>query len=81
MMTDKVPFDGVQRDGAIMLKVILGQVPSVHEDTQLAQVIALCSLMEDCWKYKPESRADIGQCCNEVQWMVSSSFILYWTTP
>ncbi|KAG9021354.1 hypothetical protein FS837_007327 [Tulasnella sp. UAMH 9824] len=56
MMTDKVPFEDLKRDCAIMLKVIEGKVPMIHEDEEAAQVIRLCSLMTDCWKYKPEDR-------------------------
>ncbi|KAG9022591.1 hypothetical protein FS837_006282, partial [Tulasnella sp. UAMH 9824] len=56
MMTDRVPFEDLIRDSAVMLKVIQGKVPMIHEDGEVAQIISLCSLMTDCWKYKPEDR-------------------------
>ncbi|KAG8910290.1 hypothetical protein FRC00_008480, partial [Tulasnella sp. 408] len=71
MMTDRIPFEDLKRDCAVILKVIQGEVPLVREDTEVAQVIRLCSLMTDCWKYKPEDRPNVNQCCNEVQWMPS----------
>ncbi|KAG9042364.1 hypothetical protein FS837_010959 [Tulasnella sp. UAMH 9824] len=71
MMTNRVPFEDLRRDCAVMLKVIQGEVPLVREDTEVVQVMRLCSLMTDCWRYKPEDRLSVSQCCNEVQWMVS----------
>ncbi|KAG9040733.1 hypothetical protein FS837_000241 [Tulasnella sp. UAMH 9824] len=71
MMTNRIPFEELKRDTAVTLKVMLGQVPLVREDTEVAQVIRLCSLMTDCWKYKPEDRPHVDQCCSEVRWMPS----------
>ncbi|KAG9022451.1 hypothetical protein FS837_006354, partial [Tulasnella sp. UAMH 9824] len=56
MMTDRVPFEDLIRDCAVMLKVIQGRVPMIKENGEVAQVMSLCSLMTDCWKYKPEDR-------------------------
>ncbi|KAG8960111.1 hypothetical protein FRC00_000862, partial [Tulasnella sp. 408] len=69
IMTNRIPFEDLKRDCAVMLKVIQGKVPLVREDTEVAQVVRLCSLMTDCWKYKPEDRPHVNQCFNEVQWM------------
>ncbi|KAG9020681.1 hypothetical protein FS837_007967, partial [Tulasnella sp. UAMH 9824] len=71
MMTNRIPFENLKRDAAVMLKVIQGEVPLVREDTEVAQVISLCSLMTDCWKYSPKDRPDVNKCCNEVRWMPS----------
>ncbi|KAG9042257.1 hypothetical protein FS837_011095, partial [Tulasnella sp. UAMH 9824] len=71
MMTNKIPFEDLKRDGAVILKVIQGEVPLVRENTDAAQLISLCSLMTDCWKYDPEDRPDVNKCCNEVRWMPS----------
>ncbi|KIO23594.1 hypothetical protein M407DRAFT_77889 [Tulasnella calospora MUT 4182] len=76
MMTDKVPFGELKRDCAIILKVVQGTVPSIHEEAQLAQVIRLCSLMRDCWKFKPENRPDATHCCREIKWIVSLAFFI-----
>lgn len=61
-----------------MLKVIRREVPLVHEGAELA---ALCSLMTDCWKYRPEERPHVNQCCKDVQWMVSLAFNLLCAIP
>ncbi|KIO26359.1 hypothetical protein M407DRAFT_24325 [Tulasnella calospora MUT 4182] len=71
MMTDRIPFDDIQRDPAIVLNVIEAKLPPIHEDAQLAQVFALCSMMRDCWKFEPENRPQVSQCCKEVEWMPS----------
>ncbi|KIO26352.1 hypothetical protein M407DRAFT_24317 [Tulasnella calospora MUT 4182] len=69
MMTDRVPFDDIKRDCAVMLKVVQGTVPAVHEDEQLTQITALCSLMTDCWKFEPKNRPIVDQCCNAMKWI------------
>lgn len=76
MMTDRVPFDDVQRDPVIVWNVLRGKLPLIHEDAQLAQVMALCSLMTDCWKFEPGNRPHIDQCYNKVKLMVSFARIL-----
>ncbi|KIO18521.1 hypothetical protein M407DRAFT_31819, partial [Tulasnella calospora MUT 4182] len=71
VMTNKVPFPELNSEGAIVLKVVEGQVPVAREDTQLSQIVRLCSLMTDCWAFKPRNRPNISQCKAEVKWMPS----------
>lgn len=74
-MTNRVPFEDLKADVAIMLKVVQGTVPVIQEDAQLSPVKRLCSLMMDCWKFKPEDRPSAAQCCKEVDWMVRAIHI------
>ncbi|KIO21978.1 hypothetical protein M407DRAFT_79667, partial [Tulasnella calospora MUT 4182] len=71
VMTDKVPFPELNSAGVITLTVIQGAVPSPREDGQLGQIVALCSLMTDCWTFDPKARPSIDRCCNKLKWMVS----------
>ncbi|KIO26362.1 hypothetical protein M407DRAFT_24328 [Tulasnella calospora MUT 4182] len=71
MMTDRVPFEDVNFDPVIVGRVVQGQVPLIHEDAQLAQIIRLCSLMKDCWNIEPDKRPHVFQCCKEVERMPS----------
>ncbi|KIO21347.1 hypothetical protein M407DRAFT_80511 [Tulasnella calospora MUT 4182] len=71
IMTNQVPFPELNSEGLIVLTVIQGKVPSTQEDAQLSQITGLCSLMTDCWKFDPNDRPSVGQCRNEVAWMVS----------
>ncbi|KIO23961.1 hypothetical protein M407DRAFT_26578 [Tulasnella calospora MUT 4182] len=71
VMTDKVPFPEFNAAGVITLTVIQGAVPSPREDRQLGQVVALCSMMTDCWAFDPNARPRIDRCCTELQWMPS----------
>ncbi|KIO23963.1 hypothetical protein M407DRAFT_26580 [Tulasnella calospora MUT 4182] len=71
MMTDKVPFPELNATGVITLTVTQGAVPSPREDGQLGQIVALCSMMTDCWAFDPKARPSIARCCNELQWMPS----------
>ncbi|KIO18517.1 hypothetical protein M407DRAFT_47135, partial [Tulasnella calospora MUT 4182] len=59
VMTNKVPFPELNSEGAIVLKVVEGQVPIAREDTQLSQIVRLCSLMTDCWAFDPQDRPNI----------------------
>ncbi|KIO18888.1 hypothetical protein M407DRAFT_83461, partial [Tulasnella calospora MUT 4182] len=77
IMTNKVPFPELNAEGSIILKVIQGEVPATHEDTQLSQIIRLCSLMTDCWVFDPQNRPKIARCYNEVFWMVNNPLVEY----
>ncbi|KIO18886.1 hypothetical protein M407DRAFT_83472, partial [Tulasnella calospora MUT 4182] len=74
IMTNKLPFPELNSEGTIVLKVVEGQVPVAREDTQLSQIVSLCSLMTDCWAFVPQNRLNISQCQIEVKWMASSTF-------
>ncbi|KIO18213.1 hypothetical protein M407DRAFT_32102 [Tulasnella calospora MUT 4182] len=71
VMTNKVPFPELNSEGVITLTVIQGEVPSPREDTQMAQVVALCSLMTDCWAFDPKARPNVVQCFDQLKWMHS----------
>ncbi|KAG9035991.1 hypothetical protein FS837_001771 [Tulasnella sp. UAMH 9824] len=77
VVTNRVPFPELNSEGAIVLKVVEGQVPAVREDTQLSQVIRLCSLMTDCWAFDPQNRPNIVRCHTEVRWIVSFTMIKF----
>ncbi|KIO18021.1 hypothetical protein M407DRAFT_32316 [Tulasnella calospora MUT 4182] len=71
VMTNKVPFPELNSEGAIVLKVVEGQVPAAREDTQLSQIVRLSSLMTDCWAFDPQNRPNISRCQAELKWMRS----------
>ncbi|KAG9001661.1 hypothetical protein FRB90_011573 [Tulasnella sp. 427] len=71
-MTNQIPFQDVSAAGLLTLKVMRGEVPATREDDQLSQIIALCSLMKDCWAFNPAARPDIARCCSEIQWIHSA---------
>ncbi|KIO18019.1 hypothetical protein M407DRAFT_32314 [Tulasnella calospora MUT 4182] len=71
VITNKVPFPELNAEGAIVLKVVEGQVPVAREDRQLSQIVRLCSLMTDCWAFDPRNRPNISQCKTEVNRMPS----------
>lgn len=72
IMTDKLPFPDVYSEGPLTLRVLQGKVPLAHEETQLAQVVRLCSLMSDCWKFDPNRRPKAAQCHREMAWLPST---------
>ncbi|KAG8984224.1 hypothetical protein FRB90_005474, partial [Tulasnella sp. 427] len=66
MMTDEVPFEEFNTEHAIMWRVVQGTVPSIHDNSQVGQVVRLCNLMSRCWSLEPENRPNVFQCWNEV---------------
>ncbi|KIO23996.1 hypothetical protein M407DRAFT_26606 [Tulasnella calospora MUT 4182] len=73
LMTDKLPFPELSSPGGIIMTVVQQRVPKPREESQLGQIVALCSLMTDCWAFDPKSRPSITQCCNRLKWMPSTS--------
>lgn len=69
-MTNKLPFPELVSAGAITVMVVQGNVPRTREDTQLSQLIGLCSIMTDSWSFNPRNRPSIEKCLNDVKWMV-----------
>lgn len=69
-MTNKLPFQELNSETAITLRVIQGQVPSAREEAQLSQIARLCTLMTNCWVMNPEERPNVVQCCAEVTLVV-----------
>ncbi|KIO16731.1 hypothetical protein M407DRAFT_48000, partial [Tulasnella calospora MUT 4182] len=61
IMTNQVPFPELTSAGAITLRVIQGNVPSIRQDAQLSQITGLCSLMTDCWKFDPKDRPGVAE--------------------
>ncbi|KAG8952164.1 hypothetical protein FRC04_005164 [Tulasnella sp. 424] len=55
--------------GAITLKVVQGEFPSVKDDAELSQVVRLGSLMMDCWTFDPKTRPTATQCFRRLFFM------------
>lgn len=72
MMTGKLPFDELDRDGLIISRVVKGKLPETREETQLSHVLELCGLMSDCWTPKPVKRVDASTFRRKVRFMVSA---------
>ncbi|KAG9020656.1 hypothetical protein FS837_007990, partial [Tulasnella sp. UAMH 9824] len=72
VMTNQLPFPELYSPDIIATMVIEGNVPSAREDAQLSQIVALCSLMKDCWAFNPKDRPTISKCYKEIKWMPST---------
>ncbi|KAG8993864.1 hypothetical protein FRB90_000580 [Tulasnella sp. 427] len=66
VMTGKMPFEGIDNECTVTLRVVQGKVPGIKDDDQLGQVIALCNLMTECWKFEPAARPTAAQCSSNV---------------
>lgn len=71
VVTDNYPFPETKNSNLITIKVIMGQLPSVHTNDQLSQVHLLCDVMVRCWKAEPRARPSVGECRKFLQWIVS----------
>ncbi|KIO31373.1 hypothetical protein M407DRAFT_219731 [Tulasnella calospora MUT 4182] len=74
IMTDQLPFPELNSPDVIATMVVEGNVPSAREDAQLSQIVALSSLMKDCWAFNPKDRPTTSKCYREVTWMVSRPY-------
>ncbi|KIO19864.1 hypothetical protein M407DRAFT_30478 [Tulasnella calospora MUT 4182] len=72
IMTDQLPFPELNSPDVIATMVVEGNVPSAREDAQLSQIVALSSLMKDCWAFNPMDRPNTSKCYREVKWMPST---------
>lgn len=69
IMTDTYPFADVKQDGAVVLRVAAGDLPSVDSNTYVSQIRALCSLMLECWKMDSSERPPANKCMLGTTWM------------
>ncbi|KIO30606.1 hypothetical protein M407DRAFT_20328, partial [Tulasnella calospora MUT 4182] len=56
IMTGKLPFDDLNRESHIVLRVTKGNLPPVASHKEISQVRALCVMMTRCWEMEPASR-------------------------
>lgn len=70
-MTGKLPFSEINSEARLALEIVKEIDRLIPENAELGHVIALCSLMADCWKFDPSHRPDIKQCYDRVKWMVN----------
>ncbi|KAG9048659.1 hypothetical protein FS837_012287 [Tulasnella sp. UAMH 9824] len=69
LITDNYPFPETESQSIITIKVIKGQLPSIHKDEQLSQVHQLCDVMVRCWKAEPKERPSAADCRKALQWI------------
>ncbi|KIO26028.1 hypothetical protein M407DRAFT_49644, partial [Tulasnella calospora MUT 4182] len=61
VMTSNFPFEG-NNDVSVVVQIIHGNVPSVHGDGRLDQVMAFANLIIDCWSLHPSKRPTAQSC-------------------
>ncbi|KAG9048619.1 hypothetical protein FS837_012394 [Tulasnella sp. UAMH 9824] len=67
-ITGNFPF-AEENDITVILRVAKGDIPAIHNNSQLGQIKALCSLMMDCWKLKPAGRPKAQKCEQVISFM------------
>lgn len=72
-MTSNFPFEGEESDVSVIVQIIQGKLPPVHDDGRLDQVTALANLMVDCWSLELCKRPTANSCERQVHWMVRES--------
>lgn len=55
-MTGKLPFDDINLEAAITLRVVQGDLPAISSSGEISQVRTLCTMMKRCWEMKPDAR-------------------------
>lgn len=69
IMTNKVPFDDTNSPGAITLKVVQGEFPSIRDDADVSQIIKLGTLMMECWSFDPRARPTVAECIPKLRFI------------
>ncbi|KIO17037.1 hypothetical protein M407DRAFT_27306 [Tulasnella calospora MUT 4182] len=62
VMTNYIPFEEVNKDSAIIGRVIRGKLPSASDHVRMELVQALYSLMTECWSIDPSKRPSAKDC-------------------
>ncbi|KAG8959866.1 hypothetical protein FRC05_007225 [Tulasnella sp. 425] len=69
VMTNSIPFQDVDVDNAVVIRVLTGNLPSVTNDARMALIKALCSLALECWSSDPQKRPSAEDCRKSIDWM------------
>ncbi|KIO19740.1 hypothetical protein M407DRAFT_30630 [Tulasnella calospora MUT 4182] len=67
VMTESLPFEEVNSDFDVVVRVVEGKLPSLRDDANLALIHELCSLMEMCWKVQPTERPTAESCQSAIE--------------
>ncbi|KIO20728.1 hypothetical protein M407DRAFT_45985, partial [Tulasnella calospora MUT 4182] len=61
VLTGDIPFEG-ENDVSTVCLILKGELPEVHGDVHLNQVVALANLMNKCWSLNPSERPTASDC-------------------
>ncbi|KAG9029198.1 hypothetical protein FS837_003606, partial [Tulasnella sp. UAMH 9824] len=68
-VTDTFPFEEVDSEVGITMRVLEGQLPMIHDHVQLSQIHRLCGIMLKCWKLNPMERISATECKKAIKWI------------
>lgn len=66
-MTNAIPFQDVSTDVKVVERVIQGDLPSLTDDVRVSSIMALCSLMAQCWNILPRERPTAEECQSSIE--------------
>ncbi|KAG9041776.1 hypothetical protein FS837_011761 [Tulasnella sp. UAMH 9824] len=72
VITDNYPFPDARAPGRIVLDIVRGNLPMIHQHTLLAQIVPLCSLITDCWRLNPIQRPAAADVLKALKWIPST---------
>ncbi|KIO19420.1 hypothetical protein M407DRAFT_30959 [Tulasnella calospora MUT 4182] len=69
-ITDSYPFEDLDLEVLVPMKVIEGQLPMIYDHDQFSQIHELCSIMQKCcWRPDPRERLSITECRKTIGWV------------
>lgn len=80
VLTGILPFE-TETDVSAVLRIIEGHLPTIHGDARIDHVVALASVMSDCWNLDPEKRPKAKVCKDEISHMVRITATSCWVFP
>ncbi|KIO23797.1 hypothetical protein M407DRAFT_26789 [Tulasnella calospora MUT 4182] len=58
IITGRIPFEELSKEGAIIMQTVKGKLPAIREDIHLSHILMLCGIMSECWFLEPVRRLD-----------------------
>ncbi|KAG8994091.1 hypothetical protein FRB90_000533 [Tulasnella sp. 427] len=65
----RVPFHDVPAEGAVIWRVLQGDLPCLTDDARMTFLQALSTLMMQCWSLDPDRRPKAEDCMLALSWM------------
>ncbi|KAG8994863.1 hypothetical protein FRB90_000332 [Tulasnella sp. 427] len=65
----RVPFHDVPAEGAVIWRVLQGDLPCLTDDARMTFLQALSTLMMQCWSLDPDRRPKADDCMLALSWM------------
>lgn len=68
-ITDRYPYEELDSEAQVIMKIIDGQVPMIHDHHRLSQIHKLWKVMQKCWTTDPSERPSATEYRKAITWI------------